>query len=244
MSHRLYPLPRPFRTAALAALLLAACLPLAAQQPVPAAKDAKINIFAVLSPEIEAAAKACSQDLFDQEHLSTFPQQGFQIHCTLYMTNYPPAAVDHLKGLAASFAATVKPFPATTTGMSITKDNWFFLNVERDRNLQTLCDEVVRLASPLRSPTSFIPDWAKDNPEKVEYIKKYGSPNVFAQFEPHLTLLAKADGAALQRFAARNAQNPAYAPPIAGRVVGIGLGVADRNGQIATPTAVFLFPAD
>ncbi|RCK80717.1 MAG: hypothetical protein OZSIB_3030 [Candidatus Ozemobacter sibiricus] len=212
--------------------------------PADAPRDVKLNIFAVLSPEIEAAVRAVSQDLMDQEGLSTFPQLGFQIHCTLYMTNYPPAVLDELVSRVKAFAATTRAFPARTTRLQITKDNWFFLDLERDRNLQSLSDAIVGLASPLRSPTSFIPEWAKDNPEKVECIKQYGSPNVFSQFEPHLTLLANADGEALARFLAKNGKNPAYALPIAGQVIAIGIGEADRKGQIATPSAIFpLLPA-
>ncbi len=212
--------------------------------PEAAARDVKLNVFAVLSPEIEAAARAVSQDLQTQEGLSTYPQLGFQIHCTLYMTTYPPAAQEDLVARIKELAATTRAFPARTTRLQITKDNWFFLDLERDRNLQSLSDAVVGVASPLRSPTSFIPDWAKDNPEKVEYLKQYGSPNVFAQFEPHLTLLANADRVALTRFLEKNGQNPAYALPIAGQVIAIGVGEADRKGQIATPTAIFpLLPA-
>jgi hypothetical protein len=202
-------------------------------------RDVKLNIFAVLSPEIEAAVRAVSQDLHDQEGLSTFPQLGFQIHCTLYMTNYPPSVLDELVSRIKTFAATTRAFPARTTRLQITKDNWFFLDLERDRNLQSLSDAIVGLASPLRSPTTFIPEWAKDNPEKVDCIKQYGSPNVFSQFEPHLTLLANADGKALARFLEKNGTNPAYALPIAGQVIAIGIGEADRKGQIATPTAIF-----
>lgn len=42
-------------------------------------------------------------------------------------------------------------------------------------------------------PDQPIPDWVEGLPEplkseKIAMIKKYGSPNVFSQFQPHVTL--------------------------------------------------------
>lgn len=201
----------------------------------------KINIFAVVSPNIENAVHAISQDLKEQEDLETFAYKGYQIHCTLYMTLYPPSALSELTQKVASFAQTVKKFPAKTNGMKITKNNWFFLDLYKDRNLQNLSDAVVNFASPLRAITNYIPEWVKDYPEKLEMIKQYGSPNVFSQFEPHLTLLSKSNGEVLARFYERNKQNPKYATPIEGEIIGIGIGIADKDGQIASPTAIFKF---
>ena len=211
-------------------------------QAAAAIDDSKINIFAVLSSEIEEAAKSCSESLLVQEKLKTFPQQGYQIHCTLYMANYSPERVNSLKELVASFALTVRPFDATSSGMFVTKEHWLFLNIVKDRNLQTLSDTIVTLTAPLRSPNQFIPEWAKSSPEKLECIKKYGSPNVFVQFGPHLTLLANADGAALARFLQKNSANPAFGLPVKGRIIGIGLGIADEKGQVQKPIAINFFP--
>ena len=54
----------------------------AAETPV----NEKINVFAVVSPEIETACLEAARTLMQEESLESFPLQGFQIHCTLYMT--------------------------------------------------------------------------------------------------------------------------------------------------------------
>ena len=203
-----------------------------------ASSTIKLNIFAVLSSEIENAVKAASKDLLIQEGLTTLPQLGYQIHCTLYMTNYPPEIYGKLLNRIKKFCSTTRSFTVKTSGLHITKDNWLFINLEKNRNLQKLSDAIVELASPLRAPTTFIPELAKDNPEKVEMIQKYGSPNVFSQFEPHLTLLAKADATKLLRFVAKNSKNPLYGLPITGYITAIGIGEADKFGQIASAAII------
>ncbi|NCB45753.1 DUF1045 domain-containing protein, partial [bacterium] len=132
----------------------------------------------------------------------------------------------------------VREFRVSTTGLEITSGNWFFINLERNRNLQALSDAVVKLLSPLRVPSDFIPDWAKSMPNKVEYISKYGSPNVFDEFNPHLTLTASTDGEKLANFLETHFESD-FAQNISGEIIAIGYGIADRNGQIEKPIEIF-----
>jgi hypothetical protein len=48
----------------------------------------------------------------------------------------------------------------------------------------------------------------KDYPAKLPAFERYGSPNVFMQFDPHLTLLANEASPALATYMARTAQQP------------------------------------
>jgi 2'-5' RNA ligase len=212
----------------------------AAETPV----NEKINVFAVVSPEIETACLEAARTLMQEESLESFPLQGFQIHCTLYMTQYPIGSIEKVAEAVNEVAKNTREFEVKSTGLEITAGNWFFLNLDRNRNLQTFSDTVVEKLAEMRSPSNFVPDWAKDFPNKVEYITKYGSPNVYAEFNPHLTLLAKSDEEKLQRFMAKHADS-SFTQPITGKVVAIGLGIADRNGQIEKPFKIFpLQPAN
>lgn len=198
----------------------------------------KINVFAVVSQNIESAFTDAAKALKEEEGLEAFPTLGYQIHCTLYMTQYPEGTKDKVLALIEELASNTREFAVNSTGLEITSGNWYFMNIERNRNLQTLSDSVVEILAPMRAKSDFVPDWAKEFPTKVEYISKYGSPNVYSEFNPHLTFLAKSDEEKLQRFNKKHADSD-FAKIIGGSVVAIGAGIADRDGQIKEPWKVF-----
>jgi 2'-5' RNA ligase len=198
----------------------------------------KINVFAVLSQNIEESFKQTASALKNEENVDSFPTLGFQVHCTLYMTQYPVGSKDQVLARIEQLASTTRQFDISTTGLELTSGNWFFMNLERNRNLQSLSDTVVNQLEPLRFKSDFVPQWAKAFPNKLEYIKKYGSPNVFAEFNPHLTFLARADAEKLQRFM-KNHENSDFVKPVTGKIIGIGAAIADRNGQIPEVWKIF-----
>ncbi|HEY9069920.1 MAG TPA: DUF1045 domain-containing protein [Candidatus Ozemobacteraceae bacterium] len=214
-----------------------------ASQSAPAPQTIKLNVFALVSENLETMALKAGEAVSKEEGLEAYPALGYQVHCTLYMTQYSPDKVKTVQGIVASLAETVRPFPVRAAGISATKDFWMFINLDRGRHLQTLSDTVVQSLSGHRYPSDFVPEWVKQYPQKLEYITKYGSPNVFAEFEPHLTILAKSDPQKVGRFLARHADDPAFGRPRYGQVIGIGLGEADRAGQIKTPLAIYRFHA-
>jgi len=198
----------------------------------------KINVFAVVSPNIESAFSDAAKALKEEEGLEAFPMMGYQIHCTLYMTQYPEGSKDKVLAMIEELASNTREFAVNSTGLEITSGDWYFMNIERNRNLQTLSDTIVEMLAPMRAKSDYIPEWAKEFPTKVEYISKYGSPNVYSEFNPHLTFLAKSDAEKLQRFNKKHADS-AFAKVIGGSIVAIGAGNADRDGQIKEPWKIF-----
>ena len=198
----------------------------------------KINVFAVVSQNIESAFTDAAKALKEEEGLEAFPILGYQTHCTLYMTQYPAGTQDKVLGMIEELASNTREFSVNSTGLEITSGSWYFMNIDRNRNLQTLSDSVVEMLAPMRAKSDFIPDWAKEFPTKVEYISKYGSPNVYSEFNPHLTFLARSDEEKLQRFNKKHADSD-FAKVIGGSVVAIGAGIADHNGQIKEPLKIF-----
>jgi len=213
----------------------------AASSPAPIPETLKLNVFALVSDNLETMAHKAGEAVQKEEHLDAYPAIGYQVHCTLYMTQYSPEKLTVVQGIIASLAETIKPFPVTAAGISATKDFWLFINLEKNRNLQTLSDTLVQKLCDHRFPSSYIPEWVKQYPQKLEYITKYGSPNVFAEFEPHLTLLAKSDPQKVSGFVTRHANDKDFGRPKRGRIIGIGIGEADKAGQIKTPIAVYRF---
>lgn len=58
---------------------------------------------------------------------------------------------------------------------------------------QHLSDTIVLHSHPYTTPNQTIPDWVFHLPEpersiKIDYVRRYGSPNVFEEFDPHLTV--------------------------------------------------------
>ncbi|MFZ2957000.1 MAG: 2'-5' RNA ligase family protein [Candidatus Ozemobacteraceae bacterium] len=203
------------------------------------AKLLNLNVFAAVSASIEAQAQSASRLLEEYVQLQSFSRKGFQVHCTLYMTRFPAERLASVTAIIKEVAGEVKPFKAFSEGVFRTTNDWLFVNLRKTRDLQLLSDHIVTLLSPLRSNDPHIPAWAKSMPEKVEKIKLYGSPNVFDQFAPHLTLLAKTDAALLDTFMATATARLDLTQPIDGEIISIGVGEADGNGQVAKSIAIF-----
>ncbi|WP_157222518.1 2'-5' RNA ligase family protein [Novosphingobium sp. AP12] len=168
---------------------MALMLALVVARPVGAKESLSIDIYAIPSPSIVHAVNEVSVDLAARG-MATFHAKGQQAHVTLYLTQYPPSAAPALK--AAVFKATkgCRSFPLTVAGLERTSSNWLFLKVDRTAALQRLADKITLAAEPLRSQNLSAPSWIKDYPEKLPAFERYGSPNVFMEFDPHLSLLA------------------------------------------------------
>lgn len=200
--------------------------------------EIKLNIFAAVSENLVSLAHDVSETLYAEEDLVTFPRQGYQLHCTLFMTQYPASARYELLDLLVKTASQTRVFDIVASKLEVTSSNWFFINLECTKELQNLADIVAKHAAVFRCNSDYVPEWAKEFPRKVEYIKKFGSPNVFEEFNPHLTLLPPSDKEKLDRFTAVSLAAKRFSLPMKGKVVALGIGLADKNGQMINPWAV------
>eukprot|EP00742_Colponemidia_sp_Colp-10_P000824 GILJ01000894.1.p1 GENE.GILJ01000894.1~~GILJ01000894.1.p1 ORF type:complete len:265 (-),score=37.32 GILJ01000894.1:304-1098(-) len=115
-------------------------------------------------------------------------------HVTLYLTNF---VTDRLQELAARVGAVVKKLGSCSMEMDklVVQGAYGMWNLKVTECLRQYSDEIVLATSDLVDAQSknYIPAWVKALPEplrskKIDMIHKYGSPNVFESFEPHLTL--------------------------------------------------------
>ncbi|NKJ44769.1 2'-5' RNA ligase family protein [Novosphingobium sp. SG720] len=219
------------------ALALGSVGPAHAQADLPA--KVSVDIYAIPSRPIVAAVDQASADL-GKLGMTTFRARGQAVHATLYLTQYPASALPRLKAAIARLARGRQAIPLAVDGTERTATNWLFLRVNRTPALQRLADEVTLAAEPLRDHDLAPPAWMKDYPAKLPAFERYGSPNVFMQFDPHLTLLANETNPALGTYLATRAQHP---PQAQGQVVGIGIGLVDANGQIVKTLAEYRFVA-
>mmetsp|Transcript_262 Transcript_262/g.484 ORF Transcript_262/g.484 Transcript_262/m.484 type:complete len:274 (+) Transcript_262:3-824(+) len=121
-------------------------------------------------------------------------------HVTLLLTQFKYKSIENVidvvKGLAYDYLEKVK-CQVTLKKMNIMKNKGKYAMwdaIESDC-LQSFCDIAVEKLKPFVSDSaySFIPDWVKKLGEdkrekKIKMIKKWGSPNVFEEYDPHITL--------------------------------------------------------
>ena len=77
--------------------------------------------------------------------------------------------------------------------------------VERNECVQYMSDSLANSTSNLADPSAFqvVPAWIFDLPEpkksiKINYVHKYGSPNVFSEFDPQYVTCSVRDNFFLQ----------------------------------------------
>jgi 2'-5' RNA ligase len=196
-----------------------------------------IDIYAIPSAPIVATVAATSKDLASHG-MTSFYAQGHPVHATLYLTQYPAGAAPQLKAAIAALVRGRAPFPLAIDGTERTGANWLFLRVTPSADLQRLADQVTLAAEPLRDHHVSPPGWMAAYPAKLPAFERYGSPNVFMQFDPHLTLLANDSNPALGAFMA--GMGP-HQPMARGQVEGVGIAIVDANGQIVKTLAEYRF---
>lgn len=201
------------------------------------AKSISMDVFAIPSTPITELVKHTS-DALKKDGISTFYEKGMPVHATLYLTDFPEGSDAAIKEAVEKIASQYRPFPIKASGLTVTQGNWAFINLDDSNKLQRLADEVTLAIEPLRDQKATLPDWVKNYPNKLAAFKRYGSPNVFQNFQPHLTLLANEKSPKLASFNMKIKKNP---PEAQGEIIGVGIGIADEWGQQKNVIARYYF---
>lgn len=121
--------------------------------------------------------------------------------------------------------------------------NYAMLNVSRCSCVQRYSDTIVNATYTLAVANQTVPSWVYTLPEperseKIEDVKKYGSPNVFSQFQPHVTIgwaaNASAVAAAVKALAAKFA-------PFSYSADVVALGVSGAHGTVVRGADLAIF---
>lgn len=203
------------------------------------AKSISINVFAIPSKPIVELVANTSDELATHQ-ITTFYQQGLPVHATLYLTDYPLEAQSEIKQVVERIVKEHQSFEIKANGFSVSPSNWAFIKLEKSYQLQRLADEVTLKLEPLRDHQALVPSWVKHYPNKLVAFERYGSPNVFQNFQPHLTLLANEKNPALALVQKALHAEP---PQAQGEIIGIGIGVSDQFGQQKEILAKYFFDA-
>ncbi|KAF2076251.1 hypothetical protein CYY_002429 [Polysphondylium violaceum] len=155
-------------------------------------------------------------------------------HITLYLTDFQENQVQNIQ------QSIEKVFPvlqqvAQDCNVELNFINvtgqYGMWNVKLNSCLQTLSDVIVDNTYQFITPNQSIPEWVYDLPEplrseKIAMIQKYGSPNVFDQFQPHVTLAWDAVDNLVQVFNTINVQPASCFSP------SIGIGSVGPYGTV------------
>ncbi|WP_420548715.1 2'-5' RNA ligase family protein [Curvivirga sp.] len=203
------------------------------------AAEQEYNIFAVPSAEISNYVNEFGKKLKDQTDIETFEQRGYLPHATLYLTSFKASDLDEVKAKVKDLARNQKSFPLIVDGTHLTKGRWYFLDLTYSKDLQRLSDKVVLSMEPMRNLDYQVPNWVKKYPEKLKTFERYGSPNVFAQYNPHLTQLAGEKNTKLDDFITAIKDEKIY---VEGQVIGLGFAPVNPLGQVKSgDEEIFLF---
>ncbi|CAM4013139.1 MULTISPECIES: 2'-5' RNA ligase family protein [Pseudoalteromonas] len=201
------------------------------------AQSISINVFAIPSKPIINLVEQTSEALKKQGMIS-FYEKGMPVHATLYLTDFAEGSEQAIKHAVESITKQHQAFTITAQGFSVSQSNWAFINLHYSSELQRLSDEVTLAIEPLRDTNAAVPSWVKHYPNKLTAFERYGSPNVFQNFQPHLTLLANEKN---PNLATVNDYMQAHPPFAEGKIIGIGIGISDQFGQQKQVIAEYFF---
>jgi hypothetical protein len=215
---------------------------------------ASINVYLKCDePKLIQSLRALNNYLerhhvFDKYQIHPFLNQH-PLHLSLYLATYSDDTLPEIKKRVAEIAKIWAPVSIKTSKLLVTEGNYVMLDVANvliDGNnapLQQLSDWVTINLNLLRDSSAKIPDWVQSNPEKRKAFERYGSPNVFVEFSPHFSLMAKlfSDSgeakAFRQELTALLSQYPF--PELTIQSVALGIGYVDNFGQITKELASY-----
>lgn len=165
------------------------------------------------------------------------------LHSTLFLADYSEDRIEELKHRVTKIAKHWHPITIKTSQLFVTSGNYVMLDIDntnrikgQNPELQRLSDQMTMALTELRYFDAQIPDWIVSIPEKRKAFLRYGSPNVFFEYSPHFTLMAKDFPDPIQ---ARQFQNEMsqliqsyYFPEILAQSSVIAIGYVDSFGQI------------
>ncbi len=183
------------------------------------------NVFVIMDNNAKENVENISKGL-KEAGIDSLYSKGYAIHMTLYLTEYKPESLKKIKEVVNKIAKETKPFDVNFYRLRKTGGNWFMLDAENNGIIQGLADEVTVRLNKYRATDAKVPDWAKSIPEKVKSFNLYGSPNVFMNFDTHITLLTPEDPAKIDTFTSKYNFKPFKA-----KVIGIGIAQVDDLGQ-------------
>ena len=202
----------------------------------------KINIFGMVEGMVANQVLMLSGALFALTGKKPYALEGYPVHNTIYLTDYPDGGGDLVNEICTRIGGKIWQFSSRplikTNGLVRPTGGWCFLDIEPTAELRAIQYQVIGAVSDLRDPSCPAPDWLAAFPEKFESFGRFGSPNVGEHYNPHFTLYSDADPELLDTAMA-NEVVLSMAEPILSGMSHIGVGIADDKGQVTQIVRTF-----
>ncbi|GKT35005.1 hypothetical protein ADUPG1_008256 [Aduncisulcus paluster] len=155
----------------------------------------QLNIHFDLTPSIANTAKGidekCHQyDPSDDIWLNDYMKPHVTLYLAEFLDEYIADVVAAIRiallGCSSSFTYATETHYAS--------GSYLMWSTEKPEAMQVLSNCIVLATSQFRDPNAEMPQWILDLPDgdekdrKESYFNQYGSPNVFDEFYPHITL--------------------------------------------------------
>lgn len=217
------------------------------------AKD--INVYLRFDdPSLLQTVKQFNDYLESKSILSRYQIEPFlgnhPMHISLYLTSYPEKNLVKLKQRVEAIARKWPAVGFKITNVFLTAGNYVMLDLDMAKQedgqnhlLQQLSDTVTARLTNLRDFNAKIPDWAESIPEKKKAFMRYGSPNVFFEFSPHFSLMAKNFRDPVEQRAFQKEMNQLIEeydfPEMNTSSAVIGIGYVNSFGQVTEEIAAY-----
>jgi hypothetical protein len=165
------------------------------------AEGLDINVHLLFAPPLLTAVTAVNAK-FENETIR-FPQPHTP-HVTLYLSKFPESALPGLINAireAAKAPAFAMPCESKISYV-FASGSYIMLPISESTCLQSMSDVVVQHTHHMSIPNQTAPAWLLLLPEpqrsmKMDMLIRFGSPNVFRQYEPHITIACSASATEL-----------------------------------------------
>lgn len=151
-----------------------------------------INVHLTLAPPLLSLVTAANSKFVNQT--IRFPQPHTP-HVTLYMSTFPESSLPHLLDAIrhASNAAVFTQPCSSHASSAVAAGSYSMLPVTTGSCLQNMSDVIVARTHHLALPNQTAPAWLLLLPEpqrsrKMDMLNRFGSPNVFGEYDAHITL--------------------------------------------------------
>lgn len=205
------------------------------------------NVYLIPDTTADKYVKEFDDSLAKTDVLEKYKTTPFiknhPVHLTLYLTSFQSKYIKDIESQLANLAKNTEPFYIETTGFSAGKSGFVMLDIKNSQSLQQLSNSVINNLAKYRDKDYPAPSWVKFYPSKLASFEKYGSPNAFAEFNPHISILA----ANLQTDQERDSFDKDFneiikdtkLEPISFRIKAIGFGEVDENGQVTKTLHIY-----
>lgn len=216
------------------------------------AREVSINVYLKLKPHNQVTCLISEfnhflQDkgLFTSYGIKPFIQD-YPLHITLYLTTYNVAQIPAIMKQTQHLAKHHKSFSIITGSFYASPSGYVMLDVGLSQSLHQLSYNTLMTLAGLRNHDAKIPQWAAQDPKRQQIFMQWGSPGVMNYYQPHFSIFdpehlkKKPRGELYKKLQPLVSQfNKKNRVKVNAAAYAIGVGLANRQGQITKELAMF-----